>query len=84
MCLSPPPPQNRSETPQLFTVVPEKRTATVGTAMMGSTHIYDMSAVSPPPQPRQPTTSQHPRVLHHSPPPSNSSFCVSVSRVPPP
>ncbi|XP_030825809.1 splicing factor 3B subunit 2 [Camarhynchus parvulus] len=34
-----------SETPQLFTVVPEKRTATVGTAMMGSTHIYDMSAV---------------------------------------
>ncbi|XP_071657582.1 splicing factor 3B subunit 2 isoform X2 [Patagioenas fasciata] len=34
-----------SETPQLFTVVPEKRTATVGGAMMGSTHIYDMSAV---------------------------------------
>ncbi|XP_069738999.1 LOW QUALITY PROTEIN: splicing factor 3B subunit 2, partial [Phaenicophaeus curvirostris] len=33
------------ETPQLFTVVPEKRTATVGGAMMGSTHIYDMSAV---------------------------------------
>ncbi|XP_014117727.1 PREDICTED: splicing factor 3B subunit 2 [Pseudopodoces humilis] len=38
-------PADRSETPQLFTVVPEKRTATVGTAMMGSTHIYDMSAV---------------------------------------
>ncbi|XP_066040610.1 LOW QUALITY PROTEIN: splicing factor 3B subunit 2 [Chamaea fasciata] len=35
-----------SETPQLFTVVPEKRTAIVGTAMMGSTHIYDMSAVT--------------------------------------
>lgn len=34
-----------SETPQLFTVVPEKRTATVGGAMMGSTHIYDMAAV---------------------------------------
>ncbi|KAL2309017.1 LOW QUALITY PROTEIN: hypothetical protein Nmel_005195 [Mimus melanotis] len=32
-------------TPQLFTMVPEKPTATVGTAMMGSTHIYDMSAV---------------------------------------
>lgn len=36
----------RSETPQLFTVLPEKRTATVGGAMMGSTHIYDMSTVS--------------------------------------
>lgn len=35
----------RSETPQLFTVLPEKRTATVGGAMMGSTHIYDMSTV---------------------------------------
>uniref|UniRef100_A0A8C3P345 Splicing factor 3b subunit 2 n=1 Tax=Cyanoderma ruficeps TaxID=181631 RepID=A0A8C3P345_9PASS len=33
------------EIPQLFTVVPEKRTAIVGTAMMASTHIYDMSAV---------------------------------------
>lgn len=37
---------HRSETPQLFTVLPEKRTATVGGAMMGSTHIYDMSTVS--------------------------------------
>ncbi|XP_056677074.1 splicing factor 3B subunit 2-like [Monodelphis domestica] len=36
---------NGSETPQLFTVLPEKRTATVGGAMMGSTHIYDMSTV---------------------------------------
>lgn len=36
----------RSETPQLFTVLPEKRTATVGGAIMGSTHIYDMSTVS--------------------------------------
>lgn len=35
-----------SETPQLFTVLPEKRTATVGGAIMGSTHIYDMSTVS--------------------------------------
>ncbi|XP_074861785.1 splicing factor 3B subunit 2 isoform X2 [Carettochelys insculpta] len=34
-----------SETPQLFTVLPEKRTATVGASMMGSTHIYDMSTV---------------------------------------
>ncbi|XP_036592573.1 splicing factor 3B subunit 2-like [Trichosurus vulpecula] len=34
-----------SETPQLFAVLPEKRTATVGGAMMGSTHIYDMSTV---------------------------------------
>nr|XP_010954950.1 splicing factor 3B subunit 2 isoform X2 [Camelus bactrianus] len=34
-----------SETPQLFTVLPEKRTATVAGAMMGSTHIYDMSTV---------------------------------------
>ncbi|CAN8210716.1 unnamed protein product [Coccothraustes coccothraustes] len=34
-----------SETPQLFTVVPEKRMASVGMAMMGSTHIYDMSTV---------------------------------------
>ncbi|XP_052587118.1 LOW QUALITY PROTEIN: splicing factor 3B subunit 2-like [Peromyscus californicus insignis] len=34
-----------SETPQWFTVLPEKRTATVGGAMMGSTHIYDMSMV---------------------------------------
>uniref|UniRef100_H9GE45 SAP domain-containing protein n=1 Tax=Anolis carolinensis TaxID=28377 RepID=H9GE45_ANOCA len=33
------------ETPQLFTVLPEKRTATVGGAMMGSTHIYDMATV---------------------------------------
>ncbi|XP_053575945.1 splicing factor 3B subunit 2 [Bombina bombina] len=32
-----------TETPQLFTVLPEKRTATVGGAMMGSTHIYDIS-----------------------------------------
>ncbi|KAM7055752.1 LOW QUALITY PROTEIN: splicing factor 3B subunit 2 [Acridotheres tristis] len=34
-----------TEIPQLFTVVPEKRTATVGTVVMGSTHIYDVSAV---------------------------------------
>ncbi|CAH2324819.1 splicing factor 3B subunit 2 [Pelobates cultripes] len=32
-----------TETPQLFTVLPEKRTATVGGAMMGSTHIYDIT-----------------------------------------
>ncbi|XP_051901094.1 splicing factor 3B subunit 2 isoform X6 [Pristis pectinata] len=33
------------ETPQLYIPVPEKRAATIGGAMMGSTHIYDMSAV---------------------------------------
>ncbi|XP_063801241.1 splicing factor 3B subunit 2 isoform X2 [Pseudophryne corroboree] len=32
-----------TETPLLFTVLPEKRTATVGGAIMGSTHIYEMS-----------------------------------------
>lgn len=33
-----------TETPLLFTVLPEKRTATVGGAIMGSTHIYDISS----------------------------------------
>lgn len=33
------------DTPALYTVLPEKKT-TVGAAMMGSAHIYDMSAVS--------------------------------------
>uniref|UniRef100_A0A669DTS6 Splicing factor 3b, subunit 2 n=2 Tax=Oreochromis TaxID=8139 RepID=A0A669DTS6_ORENI len=33
-----------SETPQLFTVLPERRTGPVGAAMMASTHIYEMSA----------------------------------------
>ncbi|XP_056383359.1 splicing factor 3B subunit 2 [Hyla sarda] len=32
-----------TETPLLFTVLPEKRTATVGGAIMGSTHIYEIS-----------------------------------------
>lgn len=32
-----------SETPQLFTVLPERRTGSVGAAMMASTHIYDVS-----------------------------------------
>ena len=36
----------RNETPQLYTVLPERRTGPVGAAMMASTHIYDMSAVS--------------------------------------
>lgn len=35
----------RNETPQLFTVLPERRTGPVGAAMMASTHIYDMSTV---------------------------------------
>uniref|UniRef100_A0A673BB98 PSP proline-rich domain-containing protein n=1 Tax=Sphaeramia orbicularis TaxID=375764 RepID=A0A673BB98_9TELE len=34
-----------NETPQLFTVLPERRTGPVGSAMMASTHIYDMSGV---------------------------------------
>ncbi|XP_062850444.1 splicing factor 3B subunit 2 isoform X2 [Trichomycterus rosablanca] len=33
-----------NETPQLYTVLPERRTGPVGAAMMASTHIYDMSA----------------------------------------
>uniref|UniRef100_A0A667WT18 Splicing factor 3b, subunit 2 n=1 Tax=Myripristis murdjan TaxID=586833 RepID=A0A667WT18_9TELE len=32
-----------NETPQLYTVLPERRTGAVGAAMMASTHIYDMS-----------------------------------------
>lgn len=35
----------RNETPQLFTVLPERRTGPVGAAMMASTHIYDISGV---------------------------------------
>ncbi|XP_015259200.1 PREDICTED: splicing factor 3B subunit 2 [Cyprinodon variegatus] len=34
-----------NETPQLFTVLPERRTGPVGAAMMASTHIYEMSGV---------------------------------------
>jgi splicing factor 3B subunit 2 len=37
---------SRGETPALFTVLPEK-TANVGAAMMGSSHIYDLSAAMP-------------------------------------
>lgn len=33
------------DTPALYTILPEKKT-TVGGAMMGSAHIYDISAVS--------------------------------------
>ncbi|KAK2862966.1 hypothetical protein Q5P01_002499 [Channa striata] len=36
-----------NETPQLFTVLPERRTGPVGAAMMASTHIYDMSQAVP-------------------------------------
>uniref|UniRef100_A0A4W4FTT5 PSP proline-rich domain-containing protein n=1 Tax=Electrophorus electricus TaxID=8005 RepID=A0A4W4FTT5_ELEEL len=35
-----------NETPQLYTVLPVRPTGPVGAAMMASTHIYDMSAVS--------------------------------------
>uniref|UniRef100_A0A674A2R3 Splicing factor 3b, subunit 2 n=1 Tax=Salmo trutta TaxID=8032 RepID=A0A674A2R3_SALTR len=34
-----------NETPQLFTVLPERRTGSGGAAMMASTHIYDVSGV---------------------------------------
>uniref|UniRef100_A0A672LB81 Splicing factor 3B subunit 2-like n=1 Tax=Sinocyclocheilus grahami TaxID=75366 RepID=A0A672LB81_SINGR len=34
-----------NETPQLFTVLPERKAGAVGAAMMASTHIYDMSTV---------------------------------------
>lgn len=33
------------DTPALYTILPEKKT-NVGTNMMGSAHIYDMTAVS--------------------------------------
>uniref|UniRef100_A0AAY4AAV4 PSP proline-rich domain-containing protein n=1 Tax=Denticeps clupeoides TaxID=299321 RepID=A0AAY4AAV4_9TELE len=33
-----------NETPQLFTVLPERRAAAVGAAMMASTHVYDAMA----------------------------------------
>lgn len=32
-----------NETPQLYTVLPEKKTDRVGQAMMGSTHVYDLA-----------------------------------------
>lgn len=32
------------DTPALYTILPEKKTERVGAAMMGSTHVYDMSA----------------------------------------
>uniref|UniRef100_A0AAY4AAW0 PSP proline-rich domain-containing protein n=1 Tax=Denticeps clupeoides TaxID=299321 RepID=A0AAY4AAW0_9TELE len=35
-----------NETPQLFTVLPERRAAAVGAAMMASTHVYDVSGVT--------------------------------------
>ena len=35
------------DTPALYTVLPEKKTA-VGGAMMGSAHVYDVTAVSLP------------------------------------
>lgn len=33
------------DTPALYTILPEKKSEKVGTTMMGSTHVYDMSAV---------------------------------------
>ena len=40
-----PPSVARGDTPALYTVLPEK-TSTVGVAVMGSSHVYDLSAVS--------------------------------------
>lgn len=34
------------DTPALYTILPEKRTETMGRAMMGSTHTYDISAAA--------------------------------------
>ena len=34
------------ETPDLYTVVPEKTTGVAGRSMMGSSHVYDIAAVS--------------------------------------
>ena len=34
------------DTPALYQVLPEKKAAPVGGAMMGSAHVYDMAAVS--------------------------------------
>lgn len=38
-----------NETPVLYQVLPEKRVERVGAAMMGSTHIYDMTNTATPP-----------------------------------
>ncbi|XP_046649729.1 splicing factor 3B subunit 2-like [Daphnia pulicaria] len=35
-----------NETPQLYTVLPEKRTDRIGQAMMGSTHVYDIASAT--------------------------------------
>lgn len=35
----------RGDTPALYTILPEKQ-ASVGGAMMGSSHVYDIAAVS--------------------------------------
>lgn len=35
-----------NDTPQLYTVLPEKRTDRIGQAMMGSTHVYDIAAAT--------------------------------------
>ena len=40
-----PPSVARGDTPALYTVLPEK-TSAVGAAVMGSSHVYDLSAVS--------------------------------------
>ena len=46
-CFYPPSPYLSSgETPALYTVLPEK-TASVGGAMMGSSHVYDMASAVP-------------------------------------
>ena len=44
--IAPPPYLFSGETPSLYTVLPEK-TASVGGAMMGSSHVYDMASAVP-------------------------------------
>ncbi|KAK9884004.1 hypothetical protein WA026_004939 [Henosepilachna vigintioctopunctata] len=38
------------ETPVLYHIIPEKRNERIGTAMMGSSHVYDMTGVAQPVQ----------------------------------
>ncbi|XP_067138742.1 splicing factor 3B subunit 2 [Centruroides vittatus] len=42
------------ETPALYTILPEKKSEKIGSAMMGSTHIYDLSAAIPGGKPKTP------------------------------
>lgn len=39
----------RGETPVLYQILPERRNERIGNAMMGSSHVYDMTGVGVPP-----------------------------------